>query len=230
MFRFVSFVIKGQPHNAAQRNQSDATHGDPCERRRPRPRVSSSLSHQQLKDQKVSHCRLGRFAMEMCRSGRFGAVDLSARVSAGPTSEPTLRRLASGMDVGTRVRMVKREQHHKLTAKNSTSAFAKWCNAPPLFPQASQCGAKSRTARHLRTFPFCCITKCFNTQSLKAWNMTGLRPTPRKWASRTVYVSGAHISEWTQHKDTGRACLFGVTARRSLRKLQIPFSFSRGGS
>ena len=39
--------------------------------------------------------------------------------------------------------------------------------------------------------------------------MIGLRPTPRKWASRTVYVSGAHISEWTQHKGTGRACPFG---------------------
>ena len=78
----------------------------------------------------------------------------------------------------------------------------------PCTPQASQCGAKSRTARHLRTFPFCCLTNCCNTHSLKARSMTGSRPTPRKWASRASYVSGAHISEWTQHKGTGRACPF----------------------
>ena len=42
MFRFVSFVFNSQPHSAAQCFQSDATHGDPCQRRRPRPRDSST--------------------------------------------------------------------------------------------------------------------------------------------------------------------------------------------
>ena len=71
--------------------------------------------------------------MEMCRSGRFSAADLSACASAGSTSEPTLRRLASAVDVGTRVRKGKREQHHKHTARNTSRVLAKQCNAPPLY-------------------------------------------------------------------------------------------------
>ena len=71
--------------------------------------------------------------MEMCRSGRFSAADLSACVSAGPTSEPTLRRVASAVDVGTRVRKVKREQHHTHTARNSTRLLTKQCNGPPTY-------------------------------------------------------------------------------------------------
>ena len=90
------------------------------------------VSQQHLKDKKVSSCRLGRFAMEMCCSGRFIAADLSARVSAGPTSEPTLHRLACAVDVGTRVRKEKREQHHQHTARNTTRVFAEQCKRPAL--------------------------------------------------------------------------------------------------
>ena len=169
--------------------------------------------------------------MEMCRSGRSSAADLSACVSASSTSEPALRCLASAADVGTRVRKEKREQHHTHTLPGTPAGC--WPSSATIRPrtsQASQCGAKSRTARHLRTFPFCCFTKCYNTQSLKARSTIGLRPTPRKWASRTVHVSGAHISEWTQHKGTGRACPFGETPRRSLRRRRFRFSFSSGSS
>ena len=91
------------------------------------------VSQQHLKHKKVSSCRLGRFVKEMCRSGRSSAADLSACVSAGPTSEPTLRRLASAADVGPHVRKGKREQHHKHTARNTSRVLAKHCNAPPLY-------------------------------------------------------------------------------------------------
>ena len=153
------------------------------------------VSPQHLKVKRVSSCRLGRFAMEMCRSGRFSAADLSACASAGSTSEPTLRRLASAVDVGTRA-------CERGSASNTTSTLPGtlpgcWPSSAMLRPctsRAFQCGAKSRTARHFRRFPSCCLTRCYNTQSLKALSMTGLRPTPRKWASRTVYVIwGAHL-------------------------------------
>ena len=62
------------------------------------------------------------------------------------------------------------------SANNTTSTLPGtlprcWPSSAMLRPctsQAFQCGAKSRTARHFRTFPSCCLTRCYNTQSLKA--------------------------------------------------------------
>ena len=98
--------------------------------------------------------------MDICRSGRFRAADLSACVSAGPMSEPTLRRLASAVDVGTRVR---KGSSNNTLPETLPGCWPSSAMLRPCTSQASQCGAKSRTARHLRTFPFCCFTKCFNT-------------------------------------------------------------------
>ena len=47
-----------------------------------------NASQQHLKDKKVSSCHLGRFAMEMCRSGRSSAADLSALCRQAPRRNP----------------------------------------------------------------------------------------------------------------------------------------------
>ena len=129
VFRFVSFVFNC----------------DPCERRRPRPRDLSTPPGSTTAPQRQE----GQLALEMCRSGRFSAADLSACVSAGPTSEPTLRRLASAVAVGTRVRKGKREQHHKTHCQNTTSVWTKQCNAPASIPVWSE--VENRQT-YLRTF------------------------------------------------------------------------------
>ena len=120
-------------------------------------------------------------------------------------------------------RRTARAKGGKHTARNTSRVLAKQCNAPPLYAASIPVWSEveNRQASSDVSF-FCCLTNCCNTHSLKARSMTGSRPTPRKRASRASHVSGAHISEWTQHKGTGRACPFSCDS--------APFSAKASGS
>ena len=191
------FVLKGQAHNAAQRNQSAATHGDPCERRRPRPRDSSTRrgfktalqgqEGQQLPLTTICH---GDVPLWPFQRARLQCSCVGRKNVENP-------RCAAWLPQWTAERACERG------SANNTR------NTPPRTPPGYRSSNPS-------------VDELSNTPpSLKAPSMTVLRPTLCKWASRTVYVRGTHIPEWTQHKGTGRACPFGRTARRSLRRLQI---------
>ena len=186
------------------------------------------VSQQHLKDWKVSSCRLGRFGMEMCRSGRFSAADLSACVSAGPISEPTLRRLASAVDVGTRVRKGKREQHHKHTARNTTRVLAKQCNAPPLYVASIPVWSEVENRQTSSDMSFLLLHEILQHAVPEGTEHDWVAAGASQVGFANVYVSGTHISEWTQHKGTGRACPFGETARHSLRTLRLTWRLLTG--
>ena len=118
-FRFISFVFNG----------------DPCERRRPRPRDSStsrglttapqSQEGQQLPLGTICHGDVPLWPFQRGRLECLCVGRLHVRTHVAPPCFRSGRWNARAKG--------KREQHHKHTARNTSRVLAKQCNAPPLY-------------------------------------------------------------------------------------------------
>ena len=223
-FRFVRFVFIG----------------DQCERRSPRPRDSSTPPGFTTASQKQEGQQLP--LTTICHGDvpfwPFQRGRLEYLCVGRPRRNPRCAALLPQWTSGTRVRKEKRKQHHKHTARNTTRVLAQAVQRSALVRRKHPSVERSRVpsdifttnttlpgcwpTRHLRTFPFCCFTKCYNTQSLKEWSMVGLRPTPPKWASRN------RMREWCAH--LGVDTTQGRWACMSVWEDSAPFSVKASDS
>ena len=176
MFRFASFVF----------------HGDPCERRRPRPRDSSTppdfttasqrQEGQQLPLGTICHSDVPLWPVQR---GRCGCLCVS-RLHVGTT----LRRLASAVDVGTRVRKGKARTTPQTHCQEHYQGVGQAVQRSALVRRKHPKWSEVENRQTSSDVPFVLLHEMLQHAVLKARSMTWLRPTPR-------HVRGAHTSEWT---------------------------------